>query len=197
MKKIVIVIISLFILAILGISLLSNREVQTVEDIDQISYQDTFTQNEEEYIVYYWQEGCYFCELIDDDVTDFANNGGIPIYVVDMQENINQNAWYDWQLHHDTYDEIIGEVVNGEEEFFSEINVEDYTEDTEIRWDIVQNDNNEIIAKHRTPFPNIDITSADQIEITGTPTMIHIKNETVANYTIGADEAIELLNSHR
>lgn len=195
MKKAILIIAFIFV-SIAGIFLLTQfgqSGINTVEDIEQISYTQSLSQAEDDYIVYFWQEGCYYCELIAQDVVDFAKDPDHTLYVVDMQQEENHAAWYDWVTHQDTYNEKIGEVIDGEEQINADIQLEDYTEDPDVNWDIVTTDDNEIVAVHQTPYPNTTIESADQIEITGTPTMIHVQNGAVEQYVIGSEPSLELL----
>ncbi|MEM5596098.1 hypothetical protein AAHB53_06720 [Niallia circulans] len=58
---------------------------------------------------------------------------------------------------------------------------------------IVANEENQIIATHNTAFGNEVPENAEEIEITGTPTMIKIKDGKFAAYAVGVEETVELL----
>ena len=42
----------------------------------------------ESYFIYIYSETCYHCQMIKDDVLDFANNSVFPVYFVEFNENI-------------------------------------------------------------------------------------------------------------
>lgn len=200
MKKtgsIIIVVILIAISALFILTQISAGTINSVNDIEQINYQDSFSQSDEDYLVYFWQEGCYYCEVIDEEIIAFANDATIPLFVVDMHQSANQNAWYDWDNHHELYDEKIGDVVNDEHVLFPDIDLDDFAQDTEVNWQIEVNESDELIAVHQTSFPNTTAESADQIEISGTPTVIHIKDGNLVDYTIGPVGAVELLSSNQ
>lgn len=185
--------ITIAIIGIISLNQIKTANINNISDIDTISYSDSFTQEENNYLVYFWQEGCQYCEQIEDDVLAFAQDAETPIYIVDMQASENQKAWYDWEAHHAQYDEKIGQVVDGEQQLDSGIDPEDYTSDTEVNWQIGINDADEIIATHNTPYGNTAPASPNEIEITGTPTIMHVTNESVEAYTAGVEETRSLL----
>ncbi|MEM5596099.1 hypothetical protein AAHB53_06725 [Niallia circulans] len=80
------VIVLIIIIGIAAIWTLKSKDNDAIEDIQKINASATFNQQEEEYIVYFWQATCTYCKQIEKDVLSFSNNGEIPIYVVDMQD---------------------------------------------------------------------------------------------------------------
>jgi len=194
MKKILIALIAIIVVAV-GVSLFLPSSVRTTNDLEKISYTDTFTQDEEEYFVYFWMESCSFCKLFEPNILEAYRND-IPIFVVDMNRstpgNPNLPAWYDWDAHHEAHDVVIGTVVNGEHILNEGENEDLYP--TEEGWRIEVQPNGEILAIMNRAFNNKEPRTADEIEIAGTPTLIRIKNGQFAGYAEGVEEGIELLN---
>ncbi|MBM7540963.1 hypothetical protein [Amphibacillus cookii] len=189
----IIIFIGMTILTLIILTQISSDKsdnIQKSADINTISAADSFQQDDDHYFVYFWQEGCVYCEQIEDEMVDYANNGEIPIYLVDMLENENQSAWYDWEAHHQQYDQVIGEVIDGEEQLYQDTE----SLDSEVNWSITTDDNDQIIAVHQTPYPNLEPLQADQLEITGTPTLIYFEDQTVSAYAIGDEEVTAILN---
>ncbi|GKU81893.1 hypothetical protein [Niallia sp. NCCP-28] len=202
MKKKPIVIISIItaiiLLCFLGIWLLNLNKPHSIEDIEKIEAADTFSQTgNKEYIVYFWQSTCTYCKQIEKDVVSFYGNGSIPIFIVDMQNSANVDSWYDWERHHKKYDKVIGKVVNGKEVLNKGVNIEEYMNNKEIAWSIESNEKNQLIAKHNTAYGNTSPVNAKEIEITGTPTMIKVKNRKVDRYAVGVEETLELMKKNK
>lgn len=187
------VIVLIIIIGIASIWTLKSKDNDAIEDIQKINASATFNQQEEEYIVYFWQATCTYCKQIEKDVLSFSNNGEIPIYVVDMQDEKNESSWYDWEEHHKKYDQVIGKIEDGKEVWNEGINIENFQNDKNTAWGIVANEENQIIATHNTAFGNEAPENAEEIEITGTPTMIKIKDGKFAAYAVGVEETVELL----
>ncbi|WP_017471193.1 hypothetical protein [Amphibacillus jilinensis] len=187
----IIIFIGITILTLIILTQISSNDIQQSADINTISAADSFQQEDDQYFVYFWQEGCVYCEQIEDIIVDYANNGDIPIYLVDMQENENHSAWYDWEAHHQQYDQVIGEVIDGEEHIDPE--VASSLEDSEVNWSITTDDNDQLIAVHQTPYPNLEPLQANQLEITGTPTLIYFEDQSVSAYAIGDEEVTAIL----
>ncbi|MDU1847053.1 MAG: hypothetical protein E6778_16080 [Niallia nealsonii] len=183
----------IIIICIAAIWWLNSKSINAIEDIKKINASDTFDQQEEEYIVYFWQSTCTYCKQIEKDVISFSNSGDIPLYVVDMQEEKNESSWYDWEAHHKKYDQVIGKIEDGKEVWNEGINIENFQNDKDIAWGIVANEENQIIATHNTAYGNEAPENAEEIEITGTPTMIKIKNGQFDDYAVGVEETLDML----
>ncbi|GGM41848.1 hypothetical protein GCM10011351_29950 [Paraliobacillus quinghaiensis] len=200
MKKTLILVGITLVVAVLGIILLNQYKtvtVDSIDDIDKIDYQDTYTQDEGDYLIYFWQEGCSYCEEVAPDIIEFAQDADMPIRIVDMQAPNNHDAWYDWETHHEEYDVKIGEVVDEEEQLNEGVELTDYTEDAEVFWRIGINEQDEIIATHNTPYGNTEPATADEIEITGTPTLIQVKDGAFSAYANGPEEVRNLLEENK
>ncbi len=165
-----------------------------MNEFPQINFQDTFTQEQTEYIVYFWQQSCSYCQQVEPDMIDFTLNHDIPIYLVDMEIASNQDAWYDWESHHKEYDIMIGKEENGIDSLDHDVKLARFEEDKTVNWTFHKNRAGEIIAAHNTPYANTQPNDANELEITGTPTIIHIKNGKILNYAVGVDPIQRLLN---
>lgn len=188
-----IVIAVILIVCFAAIWLLNSNRINAIEDLTKIEASSTFNQQDEEYIVYFWQATCSYCKQIEEDVIEFSNSGDVPIYIVDMQEEKNESIWYDWEAHHKEYDKIIGKIVDGKEVWNDGINIEDFQNDKNIAWGVVANEDNQIIATHNTAYGNEAPETAKEIEITGTPTMLKIKNGIFEDYAVGVEETLDML----
>lgn len=188
-----IVIAVILIVCFAAIWLLNSNRINAIEDLTKIEASSTFNQQDEEYIVYFWQATCTYCKQIEEDVIEFSNSGDVPIYIVDMQEEKNESSWYGWEAHHKEHDKIIGKIVDGKEVWNDGINIEDFQNDKNIAWGVVANEDNQIIATHNTAYGNEAPETAKEIEITGTPTMIKIKNGIFEDYAVGVEETLDML----
>ncbi|MGP7817151.1 hypothetical protein [Niallia sp. 01092] len=197
-RVVIILLVFILIVCFIGIKFLTfNRENTSIDDIKKISVQNTFAQKEDEYIVYYWQATCSYCKQIEKDVLRFSNNAKIPIYIVDMQDSLNTSRWYDWEAHHKKYDKVIGKIEAGKEVLNAGVNIDDYKNSKDVSWSFEATKDKKMIARHNTPYGNKTPANADVIEITGTPTMIHVKNGKFAEYAVGVDETVKLMQGNK
>ena len=155
---------------------------------------ETFTQSDDEYLVYFYQDSCYYCELLDPTIVQ-ADQARLTMYRVDMAAEENLDLWYDWEAHHEEYDVEIGEVVDGERVLYEGVSEADYKSD---EWRIVEIDD-KVVATHNNPFVDFNPNSAEEVEIAGTPVLIHIKDGKLVRMTGGYSESeaylTELLES--
>ncbi|WP_067839497.1 hypothetical protein [Amphibacillus sediminis] len=196
MKKAGLITISVVVLAIIALIILTQigaGKVSQTTDLKAINVSDSFDQSEKEYLVYFWQEGCIYCQQIEEDVVQFANDADLPIYLVDMQANQNHSAWYNWDAHHQQYDRVIGKVEDGEEQYFED--AETFLDDSNVNWEIIVDNQDQIIAVHQTAYPETRPSNAEAIEIAGTPTILYIQSGQVTEYAFGTEKALDLLSS--
>ncbi|WP_445486806.1 hypothetical protein [Niallia sp. 03133] len=193
----VITIILVISICFIGIRFLNNHRGNTsIDEMGKINVQNTFTQREDEYIVYYWQATCSYCKQIEEEVIQFSNKGKIPVYIVDMQDPTNTGSWYDWEKHHKKYDKVIGKIENGKEVLNEGVSLDQFKKDRKVAWSLETTEDKQIIAKHNTPYGNLSPANGDEIEITGTPTMIKVKNGNFAEYAVGVDETVQLMKKN-
>jgi len=193
MKKILILLVVMVVVGI-GASFLIPS-VNGTTDLGHINYTETFDQDHSEYYVYFYQVDCQFCKEFEPHILE-AYGDDVPIYVVDVERgksSLNDQAWYDWDLHHKTHDVVIGEIKDGQQIFN-----EDESEDlyaSEEGWTIGPNPDNELelIARLNRALNNKEPQTALEIEIAGTPTLIRIKEGRFAGYAEGVEEGIALL----
>lgn len=171
-------IVTILVILIVIFTQMATRDTDT----DFIVGQEMLTQSEDHYLVYFWQEGCYYCELIEDEIETYQESGEALLYTVDMRDERNQFLWYDWDEHHATYDEVIGEA--DEDEYIYDVDPSIYTDDEDTEWEIIEEDN-QVIAVHRTPFFNRDPQTVEDLDIIGTPTLVEVRNGEIYALFIG------------
>ncbi|WP_141432114.1 thioredoxin fold domain-containing protein [Bacillus sp. 03113] len=186
-------IIMVIVICFIGIWFFSKNVNATINDIKRIDYKETYEQNDEEYLVYFWQATCKYCKEIEKEVVDFNKNSDIPIYIVDMQSANNQEAWYDWEGHHKKYDRVIGKMVDGKETYYEGVDLKAIQSNPSVYWTFEVNKKDEIVAVHNTPYGNKTPKKASEIEVTGTPTMILVKDGKFKEYGVGVDETRKML----
>lgn len=192
MKKILIALV-----AIVGIAVVANflsPSVNSVTDFKHITYQETFDQKESEYYVYFYQETCPICMQFGPELVEAHNKNNVPVYVVDAAADENLDAWYDWQTHDEKYTKVIGKVENGVQVFNKGESTAKYPSNE--GWTITTNNKNEIIAYLNKAHNNKSPQTADEIEISGTPALIKVKDGKLAGYGEGIDEDRALLETY-
>ncbi|WOD61350.1 hypothetical protein NQZ71_10985 [Niallia taxi] len=73
------------------------------------------------------------------------------------------------------------------------VNMEDFLYDREVEWSIELTEDERIVAVHNTDFGNTKLIVSEEIEITGTPTMIKVKEGRTEEFSVGTIEALDLL----
>ena len=192
-KLIFLFIIAVIIISLSAIWLLNKITNHSIDDLPKINATDTFNQTDREYIVYFWQSTCTYCKQIENDVLSYSNSEKLPIYIVDMQNENNISKWYDWEGHHKQYDQVIGKMEDGKEVLNEGINIEQFQNDEAVSWAVVINDENELVATHNTAYGNEEPQKASDLEITGTPTMIKVKDGMFEHYAVGVDQTLKAL----
>jgi len=71
--------------------------------------------------------------------------------------------------------------------------MEDFLYDREVEWSIELTEDERIVAVHNTAFGNTKLIVSEEIEITGTPTMIKVKEGRTEEFSVGTIEALDLL----
>lgn len=192
MKKILIVLVAVVAIAI-GVNFLFPS-VNSITDFKHINYTETFNQKESEYYVYFYQETCPICLQFGPELVEAHNQNNIPVYVVDAAAKENLDAWYDWPTHNKQYTKVIGKVENGVQVFNEGESSAKYP--TNEGWKISVNKNNEIVAYLDKAFNNRSPQTAEEIEISGTPALIKVKDGKLAGYGEGMDEDRALLATY-
>lgn len=192
MKKILIVLVAVVLIAV-GANFLFPS-VNSITDFKHINYTETFDQAESEYYVYFYQESCPICLQFGPELVEAHNQNNVPIYVVDAAAEENLDAWYDWTAHNKQYTKVIGKVENGVQVFNEGESNAKYP--TNEGWKISVNQNNEIVAYLDKAFNNESPQTAEEIEISGTPALIKVKDGKLAGYGEGMDEDRALLATY-
>ena len=192
MKKIIIGLISIIVLAVIANAVMPS--LTSSKDLPHISYQETFSQPEEEYFVYFYQESCGLCQEFSPELVDASANHEVSIYLVDLGDEANQSAWYDWETHNNIYPKVIGTVVDGEKVFNEGESEANYP--TNEGWEITTNENNEILADHKGAFNNLTPQTPEELDISGTPSLLKVKNGKFADYSEGLSASRTLLKNY-
>ncbi|HWJ77894.1 MAG TPA: hypothetical protein VNR61_07445 [Niallia sp.] len=190
-KKVSTIFLFIILVVLLVVWQINRNDHPSMEDLTKITAENTFKQKDKEYIVYFWQATCTYCKEIEKDVLVYSASN--PIYVVDMQNEKNVEKWYDWEEHHKKYDKVIGKVESDKEILKDGINIEDFQQNKMVSWSIEINDNKEIIATHNTAYANEKPSNASELEITGTPTMLKVKDGLLVDYVVGVEESVKML----
>lgn len=192
MKKILIALVALVVIAA-GANFLFPS-INSVTDLKHIKYTETFDQKDSEYYVYFYQETCSICMQFGPEVVAAHNENNVPVYVVDAAAKENSAAWYDWTAHDEEYTKVIGKVENGVQVFNEGESSAKYP--TNEGWTITTNNKNEVVAYLETAQNNRSPQTADEIEISGTPALIKVKDGKLAGYGEGMDENRTLLATY-
>ncbi len=192
MKQFVYALVAVLVIAV-GFNLFVPA-VNSTSDLPQITIDQVFEQPKDDYAVYFYTEDCSICKDFEPTIIDAKLKGSLPIYVVDMRDMKNEPAWYDWEGHHEQYDKIIGKLENGKEILNDGQSHADY--DVSEGWSISIEDN-QIIAKNNKAQNNKNPMSYDELEISGTPTLIRIENGRILEYGEGIDESTVILSNMR
>lgn len=175
------------LLALVVLSVVANFVFPTInsgKELTKILGAETFNQKDEEYVVYFYQDSCYYCQQLDPTIVE-AVQSGIKMYAVDMKAEENMDYWYDWDAHHEKYDVEIGEVVDGKQVLYDGVSKTDYQSE---EWKIEEVDG-KVVAVHNDAYANFSPTSAQEIQIAGTPVLIHIKDGNLVKMTGGYSES--------
>lgn len=79
--------------------------VNSTSGLPRIFYTETFEQEGDTYFVYFWRDNCERCAEFQPYVVR-AFNDGVPVFVVDMNDPLNQEAWYAGGTYRDA--ELLG-----------------------------------------------------------------------------------------
>ncbi len=109
MKKISIFLILSIVLIVVSLVIIKLNKFDVYKEQENILYSDVLTDGTEPTIYYYYQDTCHFCQSIKSQITDITKiinkTEGINIKFVNMKDNKNSKAWYDWETHNKTYGE--------------------------------------------------------------------------------------------
>ena len=188
MKKMIYALIAVVVLAVVAQFVFPT--LNSGKELPKILGSETFLQADEDYLVYFYQDTCYYCELLDPTIVE-AYGSGLSMYAVDMAAEENADYWYDWAAHHEEYDVEIGEVIDGKRVLYEGVSEADYQS---AEWSIKDIDD-KVVATHNQAYANFNPTSADEIEIAGTPVLIHIKDGELVKMTGGFSESEAYLKS--
>ncbi|MEX1376248.1 MAG: hypothetical protein AB1Z23_02130 [Eubacteriales bacterium] len=200
-KLITISIITLLQLAAVFAYIFIIADTDKQENKNHINYDESFSQADSEYYVYFYAENCEGCNSISDKIKEYVELKTTPIYFVKMDDEYNVNAWYNWNNHCRNNDIEIGSIdKSGNIVFYSGESMEKYQNGTiknkfgqvidfEILIadeDYIRKNSNALLGKvyaHNDTF-EIDLlnTKEKDIKIPGIPLMLHIVDGKVTEY---------------
>lgn len=158
MKNKVLILIVLLVGFLISVTLIAvnlNANVTNIyEEQEHVKYDEVLNSSTPT-IYYYYQKDCHFCNSIKDQITAFVSvvneTEGIDFKMVDLKDNYNQPAWYDWSTHNQKYTP------------------------------------NDAKSNPNYIYEAQKMKKIDDIKITGTPTMIYVKDKEVQDYEVGGD----------
>ena len=192
MKQFIYALVAVLVIAV-GFNLFVPA-VNSTNDLPQLTIDQVFEQPKDDYAVYFYTEDCGICKDFEPTIIHAKTKDSLPIYVVDMRESENEVAWYDWENHHNQYDKVIGRVENGKEILNEGESHDDYP--AEEGFEIVTK-GNEIVAVNNKAVNNKKPTTFEELEISGTPTLIRVQEGKVIEYGEGIDQSTVILDNMR
>ncbi len=170
MKKLMIGIISLFVIIIGGFLFFKynpfTNEVNTLNiytKADKLTKNELFKNDIGTEIYYFYQKDCANCNSIKSSIVSsynkLINSKNTNFYLVDMSDEKNQSLWYDWNKHNQDYPGSQNPTDNPNYKF--------------------------------TPDKINDINN---LSIVGTPTLVVRQNGKTIQYRVGSDEVLDILN---
>ena len=190
MKKLIIGLVAVLVIGGLASTLWPS--VNRTGDLPFITYQEAFSQNREEYFVYFYNTNCSFCQELEPYLMEL-HRAGVPIYVIDFTEPANASVRYDWDAHDERHTTVVGEIVDGEEVWFEEFNPDDFT--GQDGWLVSANENQLVAVLGRAEL-NQTPQTPEEIEVSGTPGMMHVVNGRAVGVVVGVDESRAMLERY-
>lgn len=187
------------------------------DKITSINFSQVFTQEDDEYVVYFYKNVCPYCIMIKPDLEYYAyKNNYKNVYTVNMDNFESKQGWYDMKIHHERYDIEIGEIdANGNVVYYEGENDEKYlngdikTEDGKVidyRMFLADKSNYEGYKKnananiqrnkvYATDFTKrINLKDNEAFKLVSVPTAIKVKNGKISEYYQGASSVQNFLN---
>lgn len=178
--------------------------------LNEISINEMFTQNESTYYVYFYKEYCQYCNAVKDEFITYAL-GRDDIYIIDYDKEENKVNEYDWWLLYQKYNRKIGYIdQNGEKVYLPGESEEKYI-DCKNMYGKIMNYDFVVVSDVNKPFypganvgdiyatictPEIDYASINTVEdmvIAGVPTLLEIRNHKICNFYFDAPEILNFL----
>lgn len=180
---------------------------------NNITAKEALSEDQKDYYVYYYMKDCYYCNLIKDEVFEYANNND-NIYFVDLKKYNSDRESYDWETFNTENDIEIGtssdgktiEYYEGESEakYLENLEVNKYGKIKQFEIKIADQDylntnkNAELGKVYATQLiPEIDYSqykAGDKMVIAGAPTLLHIKNGKIDGFYFDSRDIGEFLS---
>lgn len=200
-------VVAIFIISILGISIVIYAKKNDVSylKLAKIRHSEILSQQENDYFIIYYMEGCPDCAEVEAEVCNFASNK--KVYAVSYEENKEVILHYNWKEHRATYDKDIGKIINGKKIFYDGESEEKYKESNvineinkRVRYEILIADDaylsrnpsaveSHIYASVLTPVIDYSLyDDASEVTIAGYPTLLHIQNGKITEFYYDVQE---------
>lgn len=136
-KKILYLVVALILVVVLIFSFHQFNSKSSIDvsanpknDLKQIGLQDSLTQDEESYYLYFYKSGCPYCEEVEEKISEL--NEKEALYAVNCDQEENRGNRYDWTKPiHDL--KAIGFINDqGEKEFYDQESEEKYLNIVEL-----------------------------------------------------------------
>lgn len=157
-------------------------------DVKHIGLQDSLTQDEKSYYLYFYKSDCPYCTEVEEKILQL--NEKETLYVLNCDQEENRGNRYDWtNLIHDL--KAIGFINDkGEKQFYDQESEERYLNIDELNkygnkkyykvdsmTDVDGGDREVIYAKMITPEIDYSLVEKwEDITIAGVPTLLHVTN---------------------
>ncbi|MBB6713131.1 thioredoxin domain-containing protein [Clostridium gasigenes] len=187
------------------------------DKIPSINFSQIFTQEDEEYVVYFYKNNCPYCIMIKPDLQHYADKNNYKnVYTANMDNFENKHGWYDMKIHHERYDIEIGEIdANGNVVYYEGESAKKYTngdiktEDgkvidyrmffaDEANYEGYKKNANVNIQRNKVYAADftkrINLKDNEAFKIIGVPTAIKVKNGKVSEYYQGASSVQNFFN---
>lgn len=182
-------------------------------DYKNIGITELLEQKEQDYYVYFYMKDCYYCNLIKEDIFNFANNND-NIYFIDLTKvNSNERLVYDWEKFNTENDIEIGTSKDGKTiDYYNGENEEKYLNsnvknkfgkkkqyeikiaDSEYLKTNKNADLGKVYAKEIIPEIDYDkYKKGDKLMLGGAPTLLHINQGTIDNYWFDSRDISDFL----
>lgn len=178
--------------------LLSKNDVENKFETIQADQALTINQSGN-YYVYFFNQDCGYCKDVEDKIDGKFTNG--TLFLVDMKKSENKSFEYNWEEHRKKYDKVVGEVIDGNRQFFTGESEDKYTSPIidkkfgQISYELVNGDKyvkfdssanpEAIYAVDMTPRLNVSILNSTGLKIGGTPTLIEVNKGKIIRYMHG------------
>lgn len=198
MKRIGLILIVACMLLFNNISVYAALE-NSSDEIRKIATEDMFEQAETGYYVYFYRDDCSDCNLVKDQILEFATSN--PVYFIDYNLSENRVQSYDWSSLRSEYNCKVGYLDENDEIIFLpgesvekyENQINQYGKKITYSFLILGND---VYANIMTPeIDYANITDVNDMVIAGVPTLFYIENHRIKEFYYDSYEILDLIDN--